>query len=259
MKGIVSFDIDMTLLDHKTWMIPESALEAIDRLRGNYWIVVSTGRDMDAGFSADLKQILKPDAIIHMNGTKITVGDQIIYSHLFDKRLLKNLLQYVEQGNHSIGASIEGVDYFINPELVTRHDMDLWGKTFRKFEDPWKLMELDVRTAAYIGDETGAKELEERFPEVRLFLFSGKRGADVVEVCASKAMGLKKLCSYYGVELSQTAAFGDSMNDYDIIKLAGTGVAMGNAMEELKMVADFVTDDVDQDGIWKACRRLHLI
>ena len=54
-------------------------------------------------------------------------------------------------------------------------------------------------------------------------------------------------------------AFGDSMNDYEIIREAGLGIAMGNACEELKNAADYVTDDIDRDGLWNACRHFGLI
>ena len=47
MKKLISFDVDMTLLDHATYKIPDSALKAIEALRGNYYIVLATGRDMD--------------------------------------------------------------------------------------------------------------------------------------------------------------------------------------------------------------------
>jgi hydroxymethylpyrimidine pyrophosphatase-like HAD family hydrolase len=49
-------------------------------------------------------------------------------------------------------------------------------------------------------------------------------------------------------------AFGDSMNDYEIVQAAGTGIAMGNSVQKLKDTADYVTDDIAQDGVWKACR-----
>ena len=81
----------------------------------------------------------------------------------------------------------------------------------------------------------------------------------MVEQEASKAEGLKRLCQYYGIGLGQTIAFGDSMNDYEIVREAGIGIAMGNSVEELKAVADYVTDDIDRDGVWKACRQLGLI
>ena len=70
----------------------------------------------------------------------------------------------------------------------------------------------------------------------------------------AKAEGLKRLCEYYGMDLSQTVAFGDSMNDFEIVSRAGIGIAMGNSVEELKAAADYVTDPIDRDGVWNACR-----
>ena len=64
MKPIVSFDVDMTLLDHKDWTIPDSAMETLQKLRENYTIVLATGRDMDSSFSVVLKEQIRPDAII---------------------------------------------------------------------------------------------------------------------------------------------------------------------------------------------------
>ena len=217
MKPIVSFDVDMTLLDHKDWTIPDSAMETLQKLRENYTIVLATGRDMDSSFSVVLKEQIRPDAIIHLNGTKITVGDTIIYEHLFDKELMKRILAYAQDTPYSVGASVGGYDYYIHPEVVNRHDTDLWGECGRRFADPWKLPELDVRTMAYIGDERGAKAMGDRFPEINVHMFAEKRGADVVEKTTSKAMGLIRLCDYFQTPLSDTVAFGDSMNDYDIV------------------------------------------
>ncbi|RKD31175.1 hydrolase [Lacrimispora algidixylanolytica] len=256
---MVSFDVDMTLLDHKDWTIPDSAMEAIEQLRENYTIVLATGRDMDSIFSTAIRDRVKPDAIIHLNGTKVTVGDEIIFEHTFDKSLLKQILKYTEKTPYSVGTTVEDFDYYINPEGVKAHDICLWGQSSRKFNDPYKLLELNVRTMAYMGDETGAKAMEEEFPEIHVHMFADKKGADVVERKASKAVGLLRLCDYYKIPLSETIAFGDSMNDYDIIKVAGKGIAMGNAMEELKKAADYVTDPIDQDGIRNACLHFGLI
>lgn len=259
MKPIVSFDVDMTLIDHKDWMIPDSALETIEKLRENYIIVLATGRDMDSAFSTVIRDQIRPDAIIHLNGTKVTVGDKVIYEHTFDKHLLKQILAYAEKTPYSVGTTIGDRDYYVHPEVVKKHDASLWGECGRRFEDPGKLVELEVRTMAYIGNEEGAKAMEEAFPEIHVHMFADKRGADVVERNAGKAMGLVRLCEYYRIPLSETVAFGDSMNDYDIIKAAGKGIAMGNAMNELKKAADYVTDSIDQDGIKNACLHFGLI
>ena len=61
-----------------------------------------------------------------------------------------------------------------------------------------------------------------------------------------------KLLEHLNADLSQTIAIGDGGNDIDMIKLCNLGIAMGNAKESLKQVADFVTDDLAHDGFAKA-------
>lgn len=258
-KGIVSFDMDMTLLDHADYKIPDSAMRALELLRENYYIVIATGRDLDSAFSVGLKDMVKPDAVIHLNGTKITVGDTLIYEHLMDQDLVKRMLHFAEGKDFAIGMSCGDEDYYINPEFVERHDIRRWGMTERNFKDPWKLLELPVRTMAYIGTEEGCHEVEQAFPEVKLPMFSSREGADIVEKQASKAEGLKRLCAYYKIPIENTVAFGDSMNDYEIIQTAGIGVAMGNGIDVLKQAADYVTDEIGKDGVWNACVKLKLI
>lgn len=258
-KRIVSFDLDMTLLDHKTWKIPDSAMEALELLRRDSVIVIGSGRNMDHEMSSMYRDMIQPDAVIHMNGTRVTVGDQVLYEHLMDKGRLKALLDYADRNGVSIGTSQGEYDYYIHPEGVVRHDEIRWGVSERKFRDGWKLLDMPVRTLVYIGGPEQAGVLREHFPEFKFPMFSGEMGADVVEKEASKAHGLKRLCAYYGIPLEDTVAFGDSMNDYEIVREAGVGVAMGNSVDALKEAADYVTDDIDRDGIWKACRHLRLI
>lgn len=119
---------------------------------------------------------------------------------------------------------------------------------------------MKVRTLAFVGNEEQAAQIEHRFHQLRLPLFAGKHGADVIEKGYSKADGLRCLAEYFreDTDLRDTVAFGDSMNDMEVIQEAGTGVAMGNAIEELKKCADLVTDPIEQDGIWNACIRLGL-
>lgn len=257
-KGIVSFDMDMTLLNHEDWKIPDSAKEALKRLREKYYIVIATGRDMDAKYSAGLVEQVEPDAVIHLNGTKITVGGEMIYEHRMERGLVERLLRFTEGKEFAMGISVGAEDYFMNPEYVTRHDMIRWNQSDRSFRDPWKLLDMPVRTMAYIGKEPGARLVEAAFPELKLPMFSSREGADVIERTVSKAGGLIRLCEYFHVPLEQTVAFGDSMNDYEMIQTAGIGVAMGNGGERLKQAADYVTAPIGEDGVWKACVHLGL-
>lgn len=252
-KRIFSFDLDMTLLDHETWEIPESALRALEFLRKDSVIAIASGRNMDHELSTTYRDIVKPDAVIHMNGTRVVAEGKVLFEHLMDKEKLQAILDYADSNGISVGMSAGGYDYYIHPELVTRMDEIRWGGSKRNFRDGWELMELPVRTLAYIGGPDGAREMEEHFPDFKFLMFSGYKGADVVEREASKAKGLMRLCEFYGIGMEHTVAFGDSMNDYEIVREAGVGIAMGNSVAALKAVADYVTDDISRDGIWKAC------
>jgi Cof subfamily protein (haloacid dehalogenase superfamily) len=71
---------------------------------------------------------------------------------------------------------------------------------------------------------------------------------------ATKGNALKKLAAYLGIPLNETMAFGDDRNDITMLQAAGVGVAMGNAGEEVKRAADYVTDDCNSSGVAHAMK-----
>lgn len=67
------------------------------------------------------------------------------------------------------------------------------------------------------------------------------------------------MCKYPGVPIADTIAFGDSMNDLEMIQTAGPGICMGNGCEALKKIADEVCAPVEEDGLYRAFARHGLI
>lgn len=259
MRSIVSFDMDMTLLDHKTFEIPDSAMKALEMLKRRYVVVVATGRDMDSHYSRKLRDRVKPEAIVHANGARITVGDQVIYESYMTRELKKILLEFAKDHGLAVGVTVGDEDYYIHPERVTELDMERWGECGRRYCDPWKLLDMDVLSMCYIGGQEGAALLEKSFDSLRFPLFAENRGADIIEKKNSKANGLRILCQYFHTTMEEAYAFGDSMNDYEIVQAVGTGIAMGNADPRLKEVADYVAPHIREDGIYRACVDLGLI
>lgn len=82
---------------------------------------------------------------------------------------------------------------------------------------------------------------------------------DVTSKKAGKAEGIRRMMEKYGIRQDEIMAFGDGENDIDMIEFAGIGVAMGNADERVKHCADYVTDDVDSDGIRKALEHFGML
>ena len=83
--------------------------------------------------------------------------------------------------------------------------------------------------------------------------------ADINPKDISKMRGIERMAERHQFDLNKTMSFGDGGNDISIIRKAGIGVAMGNAVAELKEAADYVTSSVDEDGIRKALEYYHVI
>ena len=102
-----------------------------------------------------------------------------------------------------------------------------------------------------------SQKLQKDYPE----LFIVKSTDYFCEVChkeATKGDGVKCLEEFYGITKEEVLTIGDHNNDIELIKAGGIGVAMGNATDELKAVADYVTDTIDNNGFVKAMEKFVL-
>ena len=79
---------------------------------------------------------------------------------------------------------------------------------------------------------------------------------DIIGKGNTKQKGIEAICKYFNIKKEDTFAFGDGGNDISMIQYAGTGIAMGNASDDVKTAADIVTDSVDDDGIFNALKKL---
>ena len=86
-----------------------------------------------------------------------------------------------------------------------------------------------------------------------------KYSVDVLEDAGSKARGIDTLARHLGYTADNVMAFGDGINDSEMIAHVGLGVAMGNALPELKQMAQYVTSDIEDDGILNALIALKII
>lgn len=87
----------------------------------------------------------------------------------------------------------------------------------------------------------------------------GENSYDVYFKDCTKADGIRKLIKHLSMNIEDTFAFGDGINDIEMFQAAGCGIAMGNAHEKLKKVSRFVTDYVFSHGIYNALMKLQMI
>lgn len=122
----------------------------------------------------------------------------------------------------------------------------------------------DVNKISYIlSNYQDYKEACEKFSELQSGTWGGRGETalfgDVGVENIDKSFAVQKLLDYLGESKEHTIAFGDAKVDIPMLSCCAFGVAMGNGGPEIKAAADMITDDVDQDGLWKAFRKLKLI
>jgi len=99
------------------------------------------------------------------------------------------------------------------------------------------------------------KHIRALYPNLNIYT-SQPTNLEVMNTDASKSNALKLLIDRLHIDKEDTIAIGDNYNDKEMIQLAGTGVAMGNAPQEIKDVADEVTDTNNNDGVGKILEKL---
>ncbi len=250
------FDIDGTLLSHVTHSVPQSAREAVKALQASgVPCVVATGRQLDAFKTLPVADI-PFDAYLLLNGQMILDRDK----HLLDSVPMEGpakeyLLQCFRDREIPVLIVQESGMYvnFLNDHVREAH------KRISSEVPPVGEYEEGAiyQICVYIteADEWKLRDLREDCLVTRW----NQDGLDIVAKGGGKETGLEKYLQSRGLTPEEAIAFGDAENDIGMLEYAGTGVAMGNAMESVKKAADYVTADIDDDGIAKALRHFGLI
>ena len=85
------------------------------------------------------------------------------------------------------------------------------------------------------------------------------RACDIIPCNGGKDIGIQKILDYFNFNKEEAMAFGDGGNDISMLKYVGTGVAMGNAKDDVKAIADYITDSVQEDGIVSALKHFEIL
>ena len=257
---LLFFDIDGTIWDWKN-MIPESTKRAVKRARKKgYLAFLNSGRSR--GFIQDEELLgIGFDGIISGCGTMIEYGGETIY----DSEISEDQAVRIVKGVRRYGCRpvLEGRDFLYMDDEEFADD---WygqklkrelGKRLKPIKDEWgrwKIQKLSCNTKD--ADIEGCRrEFEEDFD----FIMHELPVCEIVPKPHSKGSGIRFICERLGVSAEDTFAFGDSVNDREMLLAAGTAIVMGNGTDKAKAMADYVTSPLEQDGIWNACEHFGLL
>lgn len=261
-KKICFFDIDGTLIgfDGRQMIMPESTKIAIRKFRetGNLAVICS-GRPMR--FIAEQFGEEMFDAYVCGNGTYIVFQNKCIYNRLIEVITIKQLISSFDD----LGVSCN----FIGPYNSYPHNLDkhrvekinLWFRGEPYVIENWEISNIKANSLdIFYKDEMQLKKCIDYFKNNLIFNPHGSdMSADVSFKAWNKSDGIKYLVDFIGMSMEDTLAFGDGNNDIDMLKIVKTGIAMGNAVSELKEHADYVTTDIFNNGIYNALDKFGFI
>lgn len=256
-RKLFAFDIDGTLLDSQKQPL-DSTIEALQALRRQgHLVTVATGRSR---FHAqEVLYDLEFNNYILCNGAAAFLDHEQIYKNVLDKQELHRFVETArEREVDTAFISLDAAKRSTSIRVDMMDDaMKSFGGVLPQLMDSLS-EEEDVYQALAFYNTQDEGQFDEEFSQFR-FVRWHENGVDVVPKNGSKAATILYMADRLGIARENVVAFGDGENDREMLRIAGTGIAMGNAEANIQQEADIVTDSNDHDGIWNALRTLKAI
>jgi len=242
---MVVTDLDGTLLrDDKS--VSEYTEDVFLKLKENdFYIVFATARP-ERGIEVPG---IVPDAVIANNGALVKCSDEVIYNKLLPFSTCKELIKLFTSNDIITGITVETNNiYLTNCSKEEFDDVeDFWNPIFTDFD------EIPVNNICKLGVQTEKREalldITQDYTECTVMTCSGLDWHILTHKEATKLRAVEALTSYYGLNLDNVIAFGDDYNDLELMKGAGIGVAVSNAIDEIKDAADYETYSNNDEGV----------
>ncbi|MBR4667637.1 MAG: HAD family hydrolase [Butyrivibrio sp.] len=257
---VLFFDIDGTLWDYKNY-IPESTKKAIKLAQQNgHKCFINTGRARAFVYNEELLS-LGFDGIVSSCGCMIEFGDKIVSNRLINKDDSIRTIEAMKK--HGFKPILEGPTYlymnrsdFIG-DMYGEKVMAEMGNRLLSIDDNWGNWEMNKLSC--ICDTPSRDECFEELSDLYDYMLHTDTIVEMVPKGYNKGTGIVDVCRILGEDVKNTVAFGDSINDKEMLETAGTAVAMGRSTDATKALADLVTTYLEDDGIWNAMVELKLI
>jgi Cof subfamily protein (haloacid dehalogenase superfamily) len=278
-KKIIFLDVDGTLCNDEGF-VPESAAIAVKEARKNgHLVYLCTGRSkaeiydyiMDIGF----------DGIIGAGGGFVEIGGEMLYHKKVSEDNVRHLVDYFNE--HKVDFYIESNGgLYASKNLIPKLERIIYGDVINDPEAKYKkenkpnhfieglitgqdLYRNDVNKACFLEpEEITFEQIKEEFKgEFEVIHCTvpafGEDSGELGVPDVHKATAIEILLKHLDLDVKNTIAIGDGLNDIEMFEFCELGIAMGNAKQGLKDIADEITDTHDEGGIYNSFKKHELI
>ncbi|HCM0823714.1 TPA: HAD family phosphatase [Vibrio parahaemolyticus] len=267
MYKLIALDMDGTLLNSDK-AISEESKHAIAKAReAGVTVVLASGRPLE-GMQAKLDELnihSDKDFVLFYNGSMVkNVGtNEIIHQQIIDGKAAKlvahkakELGAYVHAFSQVHGLITNENNPYTDIE-ANINGLDVTEMNFESLEDDHPIIKaMMVAEPSKLTEVIAAlpSEMREEFTVVQSAPFF----LEFLNPASNKGIGVAAIAEYLGIQPEEVICMGDAENDHHMLKYAGLGIAMANAMEETKKIADYITESNDDHGVAKAIEKFVL-
>ena len=253
---IAFFDIDGTILRFGKPDITEKVKEALNKLQENgVLICLATGRPLVA---IPKFEGVKFDLTIAFNGSVCMAGDKVITNLVIPYEEVMTIINNATRMGRAVAIATKTKIVANGADEALREYFELASLKATPSPEFDEAVKEEVYQMMLGCERSEWDEVLEGTNNARIAAWWDS-AVDIIPDGSGKGNAIKKVVEYFGFSLDETIAFGDGGNDADMLFTAGVGVAMGNASDSVKAVADEVCGGVDEDGIYYYLKEKGLI
>ncbi len=272
MIRLVGIDFDGTLLNSEKKISKENKETINEVIKKGVIVSIFTGRSYPSAINY-IKELNLDVPCVFQNGALIMkpLSKKMINKICLKKEKALKVCEYLEKENKTYAIF---TDFFETPDMIATSSIqssqhiqyfenNMWRTRIVKniLEELKKFQKDEIVQIAFLSEKEFMENMKKIFSDLSIIASSEINGEYFVEVFGNnigKERALYYLEDYYGISAKETMFIGDSFNDLEIIKKVGYGIAMGNAKDEVKKAAKFITSDNNSDGVARILKKLIL-
>lgn len=267
MYKLIALDMDGTLL-RKDKTISNRTKTAIKKAKENgIKVVLASGRPIEGieRYLEELDLITEDDYVLSYNGSMVqnTRTKEVISSDILsgeDLHILYGVSKDIGVNIHAFSrthglitpktSTYTELEGNINGIRIKEIDFD----EVKKDDDIVKIMMIDEPEILSKGIELIPNEFYQKYTIVK----SAPYFLEFLNIKSNKGSGMEALANYLGIEKEEIICVGDAGNDKHMVEFAGLGIAMGNATEDIKEIAQYITKSNEEDGVAEVIEKFML-
>jgi len=256
MIKIAFFDFDGTFYSHKTHSIPKSNVLTIKKLQEkDILCVLATGRALEEiELFKDCDDVQFDGYIMNAGICVYNKNKEILWLNNFEKEDEKTLIDCFNKKEFTMCIMTEYGMYSNRIDDKITQAMNSISS-----QAPIEGIYQGERIYQFAGffDQQEQEKLSKKVQQTKITRWH-QYGVDITNKNVNKATTIKQYLNHFNLTVEEAICFGDGINDVEMFEECKISVCLENGIEEIKQLASYVTDDIDNDGIYKACKKLGL-